>query len=244
MLAYLLQVACLVFVVPAELLSISILQYLKADSFSLFFPSAVRRIVNVHRSLIKEDLIKLLADPTVLQQELDWRVIDNHGRQEEGVGSGVQRDILATFWQGIYSSLTLGDVKKVPCIRHDHQKTEWEAICRVLVYGYRFAGYVPICLSSLFLASCIYGEESISKEDLLTSFMYYVTADDREVLTKCLSGDLDCQDDDLLELLSSYKSFKLPNKDNLKVLLMELAHQEIIQKPRYVAQCWSQLSFR
>ena len=69
--------------------------------------------------------------------------------------------------------------------------------------------------------------------------MYYVTTDDREVLTKCLSGDLDCQDDDLLELLSSYKCFKLPNKDNIKVLLMELAHQEIIQKPRYVAQCWS-----
>ena len=240
MLAYPLQVACLVFVVPVKLLCISaIMQYFKADSCSLFFPSAVCPIVNVHRSLIKEDVIKLFADPTVLQQELHWRVIDNHGRQEEGVGSGVQRDILATFWQGIFASLTVGDVEKVPCIRHDHQKTEWEAICRVLVYGFRFAGYVPICLSPVFLASCIYGEESISKEDLLTSFMYYVTADDREVLTKCLSGDLDCQDDDLLELLSSYKCFKLPNKDNIKVLLMELAHQEIIQKPRYVAQCWS-----
>ena len=68
-----------------------------------FFPSAVCRTVNVHRSLIKEDLIKVFADPTVLQQELDWRVIDNHGRQEESVGSGVQRDILATFWQGISS---------------------------------------------------------------------------------------------------------------------------------------------
>ena len=100
-----------------------------------------------------------------------------------------------------------------------------------LVYGFRFAGYIPICLSPVFLASCIFGEESISKEDLLTSFMYYVTADDREVLTKCLSGDLDCHDDDLLELLSSYKCFKLPSKDNIKVLLMELAHQEIIQKP-------------
>lgn len=183
--------------------------------------------------------MKLFADPTVVQQQLDWRVIDNYGRQEEGVGSGVQRDILATFWQGIFASLTVGDVQKVPCIRHDHQKTEWEAICRVLVYGFHFAGYVPICLSPVFLASCIYGEESIDKEDLLTSFMYYVTADDREVLTKCLSGDLDCQDDDLLELLSSYKCFKLPSKDNIKVLLMELAHQEIIQKPRYVAQCWA-----
>ena len=81
-----------------------------------FCPSAVCPIVHVHRSLIKEDVIKLFADPTVLQQELHWRVIDNHGRQEEGVGSGVQRDILATFWQGIFASLTVGDVEKVPCI--------------------------------------------------------------------------------------------------------------------------------
>jgi len=60
----------------------------------------------------------------------------------------------------------------------------------------------------------------------------------REVLTKCLSGELNCHDDDILELLSSYKCFKLPSKDNIKVLLTELAHQEIIQKPTYVAQCW------
>jgi len=53
--------------------------------------------VNVHCSLVKEDLIKLFADPTVLQQELDWRAIDNYGRQEEGVASAVQRDILDTF---------------------------------------------------------------------------------------------------------------------------------------------------
>ena len=82
-------------------------------------------------------------------------------------------------------------------------QTEWETIYRILVYGYCFAGYVPICLSPVFLASCIYVEESKSEEDLLTSFMYYVTADDRVVLTKCLSGCLDCKDDDLLELLSS-----------------------------------------
>ena len=73
---------------------------------------------------IKEDLIKLFADRTVLQQELDWRVIDNYGRQEEGVGSGVQRDIFTTFWQGIFAFFTIGDVEKVPCIRHNHQKTE------------------------------------------------------------------------------------------------------------------------
>ena len=85
----------------------------------------------------------------------------------------------------------------------------------------------------------MYGEESITNDELLTSFSYYVTADDRDVLSNCLSDEFDCQDDDLLQLLSSYKCFKLPTKDNIKVLLVELAHQEIIQKARYVAQCWA-----
>ena len=53
------------------------------------FSFAGCQIVNVHCSLVKEDLIKLFADPTVLQQELDWRNIDNYGRQEEGVASAV-----------------------------------------------------------------------------------------------------------------------------------------------------------
>ena len=53
--------------------------------------------MSIVNSLVKEDLIKLFADPTVPQQELDWRNIDNYGRQEEGVASAVQRDILQTF---------------------------------------------------------------------------------------------------------------------------------------------------
>ena len=107
------------------------------------------------------------------------------------------------------------------------------------MYGFQFAGYVPVCRSPVSLASCMYGEEPITEEELLTAFTNYVTADDREVLAKCLSDDFDSQDDDLLEWLSSYTSLKLPTKENIKALLAELAHQERIQKPRYIAQCWS-----
>ena len=140
--------------------------------------------MSVHRSLIKEDLIKLFADNTILEHELDWWVIDDCGNMEEGIGSGVQREILATFWQRILASLAVGDVEKVPCIQHDHQKAEWEAICRVLVYGFRFAEYVPVSLSPVFLASCMYGEETITERELLAAFKNYVAADDREARQK------------------------------------------------------------
>jgi len=50
--------------------------------------------------------------------------------------------------------------------------------------------------------------------------------------------DVDCQNEDLLDFLSTYKCFRLPTKDTMRTILLELAHQEIIQRPRYIANCW------
>ena len=72
--------------------------------------------VRVHRTHLRDDLIKLFS--TILQQTIEWKIIDDHGR-EEGVGAGVQRVIFTTFWQSVFCSYTLGDLEKVPCIRHD-----------------------------------------------------------------------------------------------------------------------------
>ena len=196
-------------------------------------------MVRVHRTQLKEDLIKLFSDPEILQQPIEWRIIDDHGREEEGVGAGVQREIFSTFWQSVFSSLTLGDVEKVPCIRHDHQKSEWEAIGRVLAYGFKYSRYIPICLSPVFLASCLHGEDQVHEEELLSSFSNYVTSDEREVLQKSLADNPDCQDDDLLEFLSTYKCFRLPTDETIRTIIVELAHQELIQRPRYIANCWA-----
>ena len=85
----------------------------------------------------------------------------------------------------------------------------------------------------------MYGEEAVTKEFLLESFRSYISKDKEETLKKCLEGELDPEDDDMLYLLSSYKCYRKPSKENIKVILEELAHQELIQKPRYVANTWS-----
>ena len=56
--------------------------------------------------------------------------------------AGVQRHIFSRFWQTVLCSYTLGDVEKVPCIRHDLQKSHWEAIGRVLTYGFKYCSYI------------------------------------------------------------------------------------------------------
>ena len=195
--------------------------------------------MHVHRTRLKDDLIQLFSCPEITRQVLNVRVIDDHGHLEKGEGPGVLRDVLSTFWQHIFASLTLGHVEKVPSIRHDHQKHEWEAIGRVLLYGFKEAGYVPGCLSPVFLASCLHGEETITEADLLLSFKSYITPDEREVLERVLSEDFESDDEDLIEFLSSYKCYRKPKPQNIHSLFAELAHQEIIQKPRYIANCWA-----
>ena len=67
---------------------------------------------------------------------------------------------------------------------------------------------------------------------LLNSFREYFAAEDREVLDMCLRDDFDPQDhdgdDDVLEFLSTFKCFRKPDKDDIRSIISELAHQELI----------------
>ena len=162
------------------------------------------------------------------------RVIDERGKEEEGNGIGVTRDVLTTFWHQLFTSASLGDKDKVPCIRHDYQKSVWESIARILVYGYKTAGYFPVALSNAFLASCLFGEDAIDEDYLLTSFRGHITSDEREVFDKIQNGDFVENDDDLLEFLGNYKTFTNPTKENICKIIYQLAHQELIQRPRYM----------
>lgn len=98
------------------------------------------------------------------------------------------RDVVTTFWQQFFALASTGDKDKVPSICHDYQKNGWQAIARILVFGYKAAEYFPVSLSSTFLVSCLSGEETISTDFLLTSFLGHITADERELFDKVVSG--------------------------------------------------------
>lgn len=195
--------------------------------------------VILHRALLKENMIETFKQPDILQMNLDVAFIGNDGSVEEGRGDGVFRDALTTFWNQFFNSLTVGGQEKVPAIRHDYQKGEWESIARILVYGYVREGYYPLSLSRAFLAICLFGEDSISSEFLLASFRPYLSEDEREALEKCFAENVLPADEDIIDFLSNYKCFRNPTIENILQIVSELAHQEIIQKPRYVINCWA-----
>ena len=79
----------------------------------------------------------------------------------------------------------------------------------------------------------------MSKDFLRRSFKLYISYEEKETLVSALAGELSLDNEDLLDLLSNYQCRRLISKDNLVQTVDELAHQEIIQKPRYIIDCFS-----
>ena len=75
--------------------------------------------------------------------------------------------------------------------------------------------------------------------------MQYISADERRIIEKCLSGDLDFENEsefkELLDVLKMYDCRSRVTQENIKKLIKEIAHKEIIQKPQYVTDCWKDI---
>ena len=185
-------------------------------------------------------MITAFKEEEILNCVLEIVFIDNQGKFEEGRGSGVKREAFSLFWSEFYDSLTIGASEKVPTIRHDFQKTEWQSVGRILFVGFSRFSYFPIGLSRAFLASCFFTEELLPNSWLLDSFHRYIAADESETLKKCLTPECEDpgKDEDLLDLLSAYKCYRVVSKENMPTIIDELAHQELIQRPKYIANAW------
>ena len=199
------------------------------------------RNIVLHRNLIRNEVVEIFQDPGILNSFLHVTMIGNDGNPEKGSGRGVVLEMLTHFWQHIFDSLTVGTQEKVPSIRHDFQKAQWQAIARVLVYGYVREKYFPIRLSAAFIAAALFGEESLSYEFLFESFKLYISSEERDTLVDAMSGNLSMDDDDLLDVLGNYKCKCDITKDNISQTMNELAHQEMLQKPKYIIDCFSSI---
>lgn len=56
-----------------------------------------------------------------------------------------------------------------------------------------------------------------------------------------LSNNLNPDDEDLLDVLGNYKCKRIVTTDNIFQTVNELAHQEILQKPKYIIDCFSSI---
>ena len=157
---------------------------------------------------------------------------------EAGRGNGVSRDVYASFWVEILDSYFIGENERVPFVRHDLFVTEWEAIGKILFKGYIDVHYFPMLLSKSFMSYVLFGENE--DDHLLSSFLNYIAEDHRKLVNEAISTDDESffQSDDFFEFLDEFKCRTLITKSNVRSTIIELARQELIQKPHLMAACW------
>ena len=79
------------------------------------------------------------------------------------------------------------------------------------------------------------------KEKLSSVCLKTVSYNERETL-KCMLKDFDVQMiEELLDVISEYKCFSNPTAQNLKTLLVEFAHVQLIQNPKYISACFGEI---
>ena len=123
-------------------------------------------------------------------------------------GSGVTRDVYSSFWNEAYESLFIGRDDRVPLVRHDFFINEWNAIGKIIYKGYVDSSYFPMLISKSFLMLC-----TIRWWGIVAIFRY-------------------------VEFLDQFKCRTMVTVANVKVTLIELAIQELIQKPHMMGSCW------
>ena len=173
--------------------------------------SEVEEVIKINRNNVLQDMISTFTRSTISYCYLNFVFINERGEEEQGRGSGVRREVLSNFWREFYKSLTIGASEKVPNIRHDYQKPEWESIARILVFGYTKERYFPITLSRAFVASCLFKEKTMTPDWLLGDFYHYIPSDESEALKRGLSDECEnpAHDEEVVDVLTTF--FHLDN---------------------------------
>ena len=91
----------------------------------LFSPQlSIWRLLTVHRSCVRTDLINHFKDPSVMNCNIDFKLINEKGDLEPGVGIGVIREVYTLFWNEFSISMTIGERgRRVDCICYEKEST-------------------------------------------------------------------------------------------------------------------------
>ena len=198
-----------------------------------------KRIIVVHRGQILRELITHFLDASVMRDDVFIQVILPNGSLEMAVDEGgVLRDVLTEFWLDFYEQCTLGNAFKVPFLRHDFGKQQWESIGRIIAMGWQKEKYLPIKIAPVILEKVALGSV---KSSLVDCFLKYVTESERLVFESCRSDFESVDQEELIEVMDLHSCRRMPTADNIEQLLEELAHQKLVQEPAFVLEQWSKV---
>ncbi|VVC30702.1 HECT domain [Cinara cedri] len=155
-----------------------------------------------------------------------------NGYPEQGVDTGgVLRDTLSEFWTTMYETCTIGTDMKIPCLSHTFTEEKWRIVAKILYMGWINSKYLPIKLAMPILEQILFGQVT---SELVPPFLQTLSINDRHILSCALMDFTSVEKEDLITVLGNLECHVIPNANNLKVVLQEIAHMALIQKPYFI----------
>ena len=194
-------------------------------------PAPISTEIRVRRSILQQDLIASFIDPNILYSPVTFAFVNERGVDEQGVS----RDAYSCFWDQFLSSCAKGEAEQIPTIMPQWQRTEWEAVGRILSKGFIDHGVFPLKMCKVFLIAMIFGEDKVTSDQMLDSLLNYVTETEKNVIQKALQGtDLDDEDQEEFEdMLSRMDCRSVPSGEMVRPMLLHIAQAELIQQSKY-----------
>lgn len=78
-----------------------------------------------------------------------------------------------------------------------------------------------------FIKTAISDEESVTDAELLSSFLKVISRDKKEMLERNLEHNEE-EKVELLDVLSTYQCYASPTEENIKELILQIQHKEIV----------------
>lgn len=198
---------------------------------------AEKQLLTIRSAHCIADMITAFSDPNILDANITFERVLENGDIENGVGRGLVLDCLTDFWTKFYLSRTSGTTFKVPNLHHTYKEREWEAVARIVAFGWKFK-YLPVQLARPFLLEAFSINQSTSSSTLREAFFNYISPNEKDALTEALNDFPNADFDELLTILGSHSCTTLPTEQNLAKLLDEIAHKELVQEPAFIIKCW------
>lgn len=171
------------------------------------------RLCTVHRSCIKTDLIEHFKDPSVMNYNIDFKIINEWGELELRVGTGVIPEVYTLFWNEFSIPMTIGERERVPFVRYDHFVEEWEFVGRILVKRFESVSYFPTFLSKSFICYCLFGNQ-VPDSIFIDSFSKYLSPLEEELILDVMrKNEILDNKDELNDFLERYQCRKVVNDE-------------------------------
>ena len=140
--------------------------------------------------------------------------------------NGVSRDALLHFVV-IFSTFSEGEKLRVPALNSKWQAEEWQTISRLFTKGFKDQNIFSLHYDSGFFWWSIY------YKIFNDAFLSYVSPVERHLRALQKESFDEKLFDEPLDMLDRFACTQRPTKKNLQSLINNIAHKELIQKPKY-----------